>query len=461
MQCTACGRWVDDPDSYCPRCGHLVRAADPSWDGPASPAPRRSGSRALLLTAAAVLLVGCAATTYVVADTAASRSSGSGTAAAPPVDRTDPAGAAAATATPAPAAAPTSPSATRTAGKSASTSGPPPSFAALYEQASDGVVRIETVSCDGDGVGTGFLLSPTLVATVEHVVDDAAAISLEVGDQRTTGVVIGSDPARDLALVQTARPLAGHQFTLADEDPTVGSPVAAIGFPLGQPITMTQGGISGLDRSIAVDGQERPGLIQTDTPVNPGNSGGPLLSAAGEVVGLVDALLTDANGIAYAVPATRAGPAFTGWRAAPRPQAAATCPGALGPSTGSDPGLERDPAPGPLDALTDYFLGINSGDYATAYAVLSPRLQAEQGLGEFEDSTRTSYDSDFELLEVTERDDGVLVGLAFTSLQATGMGPDGETCTRWELDYLLVQDDTGAWRIESASARGGSGHTPC
>jgi hypothetical protein len=53
------------------------------------------------------------------------------------------------------------------------------------------VVRIETVSCDHDGVGSGFLLSPTLVATVNHVTDQAAVISLVAGNQHTTGVVIG------------------------------------------------------------------------------------------------------------------------------------------------------------------------------------------------------------------------------------------------------------------------------
>lgn len=84
-----------------------------------------------------------------------------------------------------------------------------------------------------------------------------------------------------------------------------------------------------------------------------------------------------------------------------------------------------------------------------------------QTAGEFADSTRTSYDSDFEPLEVTELDDGVLVGLAFTSLQAPGTGPDGESCTRWRLDYRLVQDPAGAWRIDGATGREGPGHRPC
>ncbi|GAB3347453.1 hypothetical protein GCM10027300_08500 [Modestobacter lapidis] len=447
-------------------------AGPPEW-----PPPRRgAGSRTWLVAgAAAVVVLAGAAGTYLAIDTVASRSSTTGPVAAavagpdaappgtPRPGTTPPGTTAPGTTTPGSTAATTTVPASTTAPStpSTSTADPTTSFAALYERSSDGVVRIETVSCDGDGVGTGFLLSPTLVATVEHVVSEAAVISLAVGEQRTTGVVIGSDPARDLALVQTERPLTGHLFTLATREPEVGTPVAAIGFPLRQPITMTQGGISGLDRTISVDGRERPGLIQTDTPVNPGNSGGPLLTASGDVVGLVDALLTDANGIAYAVPATQAGPAFTGWRTAPRPQPAAICPGALGPSTGSDPELDRNPAPGPLDALTDYFLGINTGDYATAYAVLGPRLQATLSPAEFADSTRTSYNTDFTLLEVTERDDGVLVGLGFTSLQARGMGPDGETCTRWTLDYLLVRDAAGDWRIERATGRDGAANRPC
>ncbi len=86
----------------------------------------------------------------------------------------------------------------------------PSDFSALFGQQSSGVVRIEAVACDHNGVGTDFLLSPTLIATVNHVTDQTAVISLIVGQQRAIGTVIGADPAHDLALVRADRPLTGR-----------------------------------------------------------------------------------------------------------------------------------------------------------------------------------------------------------------------------------------------------------
>ena len=242
----------------------------------------------------------------------------------------------------------------------------------------------------------------------------------------------------------------------------MGTRVAAIGFPLGQPITLTQGGISGLDRSIPIDGTTRSGLIETDTPLNPGNSGGPLINPAGQVVGLVDAQLTHANGIGYAVPATQAAPVFAGWRTAPAPQAAATCTDARGPSAASAPSFQQSGSTsGPLTALATYFTGINTGNYAAAYAVLSPAKQAGTSLDAFSRATSTSFDTDFQVLGVTNNGDSITVGLAFTSLQAPAQGPSGESCDHWTLDYRMIQDPTGAWRIDRATGHNGSTHTAC
>jgi serine protease Do len=199
------------------------------------------------------------------------------------------------------------------------------------------VVRIETVSCDHDGVGSGFLLSPALVATVNHVTDQAAVISLVAGNQHTTGVVIGSDPTHDLALVRAERPLTGYRFGLAHTDPAVGSRVAAIGFPVGDPITLTQGGVSGLNRTITIENSQYTGLIETDAALNSGNSGGPLLSSDGTVAGVVDAVNTAAVGIGDAVPATQAAGEFDQWRANPQPQPAATCQNAAGRNQQASP----------------------------------------------------------------------------------------------------------------------------
>lgn len=68
---------------------------------------------------------------------------------------------------------------------------------------------------------------------------------------------------------------------------------------------------------------------------------------------------------------------------------------------------------------------------------------------------------DFTVLAVTDSGTSVTIGLAFTSLQAAAQGPSGDTCDRWTLDHRMVQDSTGAWRIDGATPRNGSTHTSC
>jgi serine protease Do len=91
-----------------------------------------------------------------------------------------------------------------------------------------------------------------------------------------------------------------------------GNPVVAIGTPLGEyPDSVTTGVISGLSRSITIRGSgSLDGLIQTDAAVNPGNSGGPLLDAAGRLIGIVTAT-SDAQGISFAIPIDLARPFMT------------------------------------------------------------------------------------------------------------------------------------------------------
>ena len=342
-------------------------------------------------------------------------------------------------------------------------------FASLYAQSSSGVVRIETVGCSDSGVGTGFLLSSTLVATVDHVVADAAVISLVAGNQRTTGTVIGFDPTTDLALVRANRPLTGHHFRLG-ATPGVGSRVAAVGFPTGDPLTLTVGDISGLNRNIAVEDMHLTGLIETDTAINPGNSGGPLLTVDGAVVGLVEAKREDASGIGYAIPAAGAAAAFTRWQADPVPAPPATCANPLGPSQEANPDLGA-PTTGSLTAaqgagiaamFNTYFEGVNTGNYAAAWATFTPSKQAQASLAAFADGDSTSYDSGVTVIDAeATAPDAATVTLAFNSVQASAYGPDGDTCDNWTLEYSLVLGSDGAWLIDSTAPHGGSSHTSC
>ncbi|MCA1644886.1 MAG: trypsin-like peptidase domain-containing protein [Chloroflexi bacterium] len=343
-------------------------------------------------------------------------------------------------------------------------------FLNLYARRQSGVVRIETTSCDASGVGTGFLLSPTLIATVDHVVDQSAVITLIHGVQRATGTVIGSDLSQDLALIRSDTPLTGYHFTLANSDPAVGARVASIGFPIGDPITLTQGAISGLHRDIKIERTPHSDFIATDTSLDPGNSGGPLLTIDGVVAGLVDAGSTQANGTAYAVPARLAAPKFTRWTATPSPEPHATCKNPLGPSQEANPNIpppttgtiSAADAAGIAAAFNTYFGGINSGNYAAAWAVLSPRLRAGSNEQSFAEGDSTSYDFGVTVLDAQGHSPGTaVVAVGFTSLQDAAHGPDGDTCDNWTIAYSLIKSGDGRWLLDSTQPYLGKRHTTC
>ena len=208
-----------------------------------------------------------------------------------------------------------------------STPTPVPKFADLVDDVRSGVVRIETQKCEGEGVGTGILLAPDLVLTVEHVVDGAVTVQMTPeGQEPVTGVVIGEDPERDVALLKLAEPVEGHVFELAEAEARIGANVAALGYPLGMPFTVTRGAVSGTHRDVPIDGMVRRELIQTDAAINPGNSGGPLMDTdTGEVIGLVDLGSGAGNALGWAVSARAAGSLAEAWQEAPQPVAYATC----------------------------------------------------------------------------------------------------------------------------------------
>jgi serine protease Do len=461
MYCMSCGAQRADPHStYCVRCGkpftagqqptappaqgHLVGPA-PSGpllsEDPASPmaaaAPQHRGIKALLATVVALVLaiLGGAATL-------ASHNN------APPQAVTT------AAQTTRPPAHPA-----RTAAQTTTGPGTTQTFPALYRQVSDGVMRIETTACNSGGVGSGFLLSPDLVATVAHVVEGAVSIVIRQNGITTTGTVIGIDTHADLALVRTRTPMTGHVFTLDSSQPEVGTDVGAIGYPLAGQESLTKGAISGLGRTIDVGNGPLTGLIQTDTPLNHGNSGGPLLSVDGTVVGLVDAGSTEGNGIAYAIPAQTASSQLQSWRDAPTPVPAGTgCSAPVGPAgvqaTVTDQTANPD-GPGIAAAFANYATGINTGNYQQAYAVLSPPAQTLTSYGSFSQGEASSYIVTLSISAITHAGAKDSAAVEFTSVQDPAGGGHGQGCSNWEMTYTLIPGGQG-WLIDTASPHPGS-----
>ena len=186
-------------------------------------------------------------------------------------------------------------------------------IAAIYKRNAPGVVQITSSGTQGgQALGSGFVIDKDgHIVTNFHVVDGATEIQVGFSNQDTVSArVVGTDQSTDLALLEVdADATALTPLALADSDAVeVGDPVVAIGNPFGLERTATAGIVSALQREVrAPNDYTIDQVIQTDAPINSGNSGGPLLDAAGRVIGVNSQIETAPTGggnvgIGFAVP---------------------------------------------------------------------------------------------------------------------------------------------------------------
>ena len=192
-------------------------------------------------------------------------------------------------------------------------------YTAIYERTIDSVTLVRVFGVDdpltggeGQGQGSAFLVDENHVVTNEHVVAGGDEVDLQyVNGDWTTTELVGTDVYSDLAVLEVEHvPDEATPLTLAETTPAVGREVLAIGNPFGLEGTMTQGIVSGVDRSLGVGGRTGrarsfPNVVQFDAGVNPGNSGGPLVDLDGEVVGVINAGGGDNIGFAISAPLAR------------------------------------------------------------------------------------------------------------------------------------------------------------
>jgi len=186
-------------------------------------------------------------------------------------------------------------------------------LADIYAGVRESVVLVQGTTSDGGVQASGFVYefsNRMVVITNYHVVHDTSSLSVTFsngnGYEATT---LGTDPYADLAVLSVVDADASEfkpVEIVSSSTLRVGEPVIAIGNPYGLVGSLTTGVVSALGRTITEEdyagGYSIANIIQTSTPINPGNSGGPLLNADGKVVGITTAIVSESQGLGFAVP---------------------------------------------------------------------------------------------------------------------------------------------------------------
>lgn len=331
------------------------------------------------------------------------------------------------------------------------------SWETVTKETSSGIARLTVVGCDPSvyGSGSGFLVAPDLMVTAAHVVDEAITTTVAVDGEVRDAMTLGIDDDADVALLLLDRPLDGaHVFSWPDDEVGIGTDIAALGFPYGGDLSINSGTLSSIE--------QREGLewVRISADVNPGNSGGPVITRSGDVVGIVSHGYHEINGrpanaMSYALSHATARPLVDEWAQSPDRPATPECVTETDPSEVAVDGDVSDPEVAfALLTLLVHGDAINQGSYDSAYAIFTPRMQeAMGGVEAWSSGLHSSYWTELTLTDSTVTQGGVTLRVALRTEQAPEDGPDGQSCSDWDLTYDLVRDgDTQELLIDKVTS---------
>ncbi len=343
---------------------------------------------------------------------------------------------------------------------SSAASATPDDWTAVVERARGALYRIQTTSCTSgkDGlVATGFAIGEHLVLTAAHVVEYQQ--EFELSSERGSGGahVLGFDAQADVALLWLDAS-ADSTLSLTESPPKQSDPVLLLGFPGGvQDVQQTTGTVTGVDGTGTVTDAggivQREGMLVTDIATDTGNSGGPLLATDGQVVGVASAhaleystgegRVSPSAGSTYAVQPGQFADQLEQWRTST--SVVNTCDPDSVNHVIKNLDTSPDGAADALAALDSFWLSVNAGDFATAWAKLNTRGQQVKG----------SYDRWSTKMTGAQYSDGYLESARASTASAsatvvvnlTESTTAGETrCRVWRLTYGLTSE-AGQWLV--------------
>lgn len=346
----------------------------------------------------------------------------------------------------------------------------------VIKDARSGVAHLLVTRCENEGAGSGFLIDDDLVVTAAHVVKGAAEITLRIDDELVSGQIAGTNDRSDIALVRLARASEGHQFTFIEGDPQIGTEIQALGFPQNLTVreenesnsgfTATIGSVSARDQIARYESGPIDNMIRIDTSVDSGNSGGPLITKSGEVVGLVSGVRmtedkTPVNGWGYAVIAPRIAAAVEEWKVRSTIvglESCANAPAPEGTAVYSQITSSHDQAPSIAQSLVAHGQSINNGNYESAYSIFTGSILDRLGsLPEWSKGIETSYWLGLLVDDVTGVGDTLRASARLVTAQDpeshSPLGTTGQACSIWTMDYTMEWDGT-RWLMENVDSLG-------